>query len=321
MKNWALVIHGGAGIKLTGDRGEQVLHELETIVNDASSILASGGSALDATERAVYLQEDCGIFNAGRGSCLTSEGKVELEAGICRGSDLATGAVFRVGDVVHPIAMARFILEKTDIVSMHGDRAIELVGRYQKLERENLATRKKKELWRKIMADARKEHSFMREFHPKTLKFILEASRYPNVKRMGTVGAVAVDSKGDTAAANSSGGHWLKLPGRIGDSPIFGAGFYANELGAAAATGVGEHMVRSLFCQTVVQGMASRGAQKAVMVAFKDLENRLGANNAGVVAVDRNYGVGVWHNTLGMCHAYLTSKMRAPVVRATANGT
>ncbi len=128
MSVWAIAIHGGAGRKLVSPKDQSILKELHRIVLETSGLLRKGASALDAAEHATYLLEDSGLFNAGRGSCLTAQGTPELEAGICRGEDFATGSVLRVTDYAHPIRLARFILEHTDMVSMHGDRALELMA-------------------------------------------------------------------------------------------------------------------------------------------------------------------------------------------------
>jgi beta-aspartyl-peptidase (threonine type) len=267
-------------------------------------------------EQSVYLMEESGIFNAGLGSCLTSEGKAELEAGICRGSDQATGSVLRVTNYPHPIKMARFVMDKTDMVSVHGDSALELMFPHGGGKQARLVTRKKLELWKTLMSNVASKKSHIGSFHPQTLRTILRSPAYRSIRKIGTVGAVALDKSGELAAANSTGGFWLKLPGRIGDSPTYGAGFFASPHGAAASTGVGEHMIRTHFCRAVVENMSSMAAQRAVRSAFDELEALLGGNNAGLVAVDRKGQVGVWHNTEGMCHAFLTSSLKAPVVRS-----
>jgi beta-aspartyl-peptidase (threonine type) len=294
---------------------DTILGELTRITKETSSALRRGGSALDAVERAVCLMEDSGHFNAGLGSCLTSEGKAELEAGICRGSDQATGSVFRVTNYLHPISMARFVMEKTDMVAVHGDSALELMHPRGSKARSKLVTPKKLELWKALLSNVAKKDSHVGAFHPRTLRTILRSPAYRAVRKIGTVGAVALDESGELAAANSTGGFWLKLPGRIGDSPFYGAGFYASSQGAAVATGVGEHMIRTHFCRSVVENMSSMTAQQAVRSSYEDLEALLGGNNAGVVAVDRRARIGVWHNTLGMCHAFHSSRLKAPVAR------
>lgn len=277
---------------------------------------------MDAVEQAVYRMEDSGLFNAGLGACLTAEGTAELEAGICRGSDRATGSVLRVTQDPHPIQIARFILERTDLVSMHGDRALELMGPRGPGARKHIVTGAKLAQWRELLSKAAAPGSHFGKFHPHSLQTLLKSRAYREVRKIGTVGAVALDRSGELAAANSTGGFWLKLPGRIGDSPVYGAGYYASPRGAAASTGVGEHMVRTHFCRAIVEGMdPTTTPQRAVRSAFEELEGLLGGDNAGVVAVDRQARVGAWHNTAGMGHAYLTSRMTRPVVRASAPST
>lgn len=293
-----------------------VLRELSRATAEGADVLGRGGTALDAVERSVYLLEESGTFNAGRGACLTASRTVELEAGLCRGSDRATASVLRVTDDLHPISLARFLLERTDMVSMHGDALEALMERGSPRPRTDLVTADKRRRWEALAKAVERRGSFVRNIHPKTFPFVLDSLKRLGVERHGTVGAVAIDTSGDVAAANSTGGHWMKLPGRIGDSPIFGAGYYADPNGAAAATGVGEHMVRSLLCRTIVERMAERGAQTAVRAGFRDLEAMLGGDNAGVIAVDARYRIGIWHNTLGMAHAYQSSSMRAPTARS-----
>ncbi len=320
MSVWAIAIHGGAGRKLVSPKDQFILKELHRIVLETSGLLRKGASALDAAEHATYLLEDSGLFNAGRGSCLTAQGTPELEAGICRGEDFATGSVLRVTDYAHPIRLARFILEHTDMVSMHGDRALELMAPRDRRDRRGLITPEKLALWRRLLKDADGEQSSLRKHHPQTHRQVLKSPQYLRQKKIGTVGAVARDSAGHFAAANSTGGFWLKLPGRIGDSPVFGAGYYASPVGAAVTTGVGELALRSHLCRSVVEQMEALPAQAAVEAAFQELERLFGSDNAGVIAVDGASRIGVWHNTPGMGHAFLTQRMKAPVVRAVVPG-
>jgi L-asparaginase / beta-aspartyl-peptidase len=318
-RRWALVLHGGAGLKLSDPRKAKILNELKSIVTETSKSLENGGSSLDAVEQAVYRLEDSGLFNAGRGACLTSNGKVELEAGICRGGDLASGSVLRVTNNAHPVSIARFIMEKTNMVSMHAEDAIGLMRLYERVEKQNLVTEEKIVQWKKNMANIRLKDSVMRKFHPKTLKIILENPRYRRISMHGTVGAVAIDGEGELAAADSTGGNWLKMPGRIGDSGVFGAGFYANHYGAVTVTGVGEYAIRFLLSHAVAERMKSMTANKAVRHTLGEFERRFGKNSIGAIAVDRNYEIGIWHNTEGMGHAYLSNVLKKPVARLTVH--
>jgi len=253
-KTWALAIHGGAGIRLADPNRTDILRTLEEIVEDTCPLLEGGGSAVDATERAVYLMEESGRFNAGRGACLTSEGKAELDAGICNGIDLSTGSVAGMTEYAHPIAVARFIMEETTMVEMQGDRALELMGLYREVRREALVTPPKLQRRAKMLAELSASGGHLRKHHPKEMRILMDHPEYRRIPKIGTVGAVAVDSRGGTSAANSTGGYWLKMPGRIGDTPAYGAGFYADRNGAATTTG-GEYAVRLLISRSVVGRM------------------------------------------------------------------
>ena len=284
-------------------------------MEETCPLLEGGGSAIDATERAVYLMEESGRFNAGRGACLTSDGKVELDAGICNGVDLSTGSVAGMTGYAHPISVARFIMEETNMVEMHGDRALELMELYRKVRREDLVTPPKLKRRAKMVGDLGTSGNYLEKHHQKELRILMEHPEYLRTPKMGTVGAVAVDSRGGTSVASSTGGYWLKMPGRIGDTPAYGAGFYADGNGAATATGVGEFAVRLLICRSVVEKMKTKTAQHSVMSAFSEVERRFGRETLGVVSVDRRGRVGAYHNTEGMGHAFKTGRDLKTTVR------
>ena len=312
---WALVIHGGAGIRLADPNRSEILRTLKKTVEETSGLLRSGGSALDAVERAVNLMEDSGRFNAGRGACLTSDGRAELDAGICNGADRSTGAVAGMTGYAHPIEVARFVMEETNMVEMQGDRALELIGLFRSVKREELVTTPKLQRRAKLLEELGSPGNYVGKHHPKELRILLQHPKYRETPRIGTVGAVALDATGGTAAANSTGGYWLKMPGRIGDSAAYGAGFYADGNGAATTTGVGEYAVRLLLSKSVVDRMQTMSAQRSVMAAFREVERRFGGDNLGVICVDRRGRVGVHHNTEGMAHAFRTSRDRVTTVR------
>ena len=171
---------------------------------------------------------------------------MELDAGICKDLDLSTGSVAGMTEYAHPITVARFIMEETNMVEMHGDRALKLMELYREVRRENLVTPPKLQRWAKMLAELGAGGGYLEKHHQKELRVLMEHPEYRRTPKIGTVGAVAVDSRGGTSAASSTGGYWLKMPGRIGDTPAYGAGFYADRNGAATATGVGEYAVRLL---------------------------------------------------------------------------
>jgi beta-aspartyl-peptidase (threonine type) len=249
------------------------------------------------------------------GACLTSDGRVELDAGICKDLDLSTGSVAGMTEYAHPITVARFIMEETNMVEMHGDRALKLMELYREVRRENLVTPPKLQRWAKMLAELGAGGGYLEKHHQKELRVLMEHPEYRRTPKIGTVGAVAVDSRGGTSAASATGGYWLKMPGRIGDTPAYGAGFYADRNGAATATGVGEYAVRLLISRSVAGRMKTGTAQHSVMAAFREFEGRFGKDNLGIIAVDRRGGVGVYHNTEGMGHAFKTGRDRKTTVR------
>jgi beta-aspartyl-peptidase (threonine type) len=215
----ALAVHGGAGGRLPSDEGPY-REALASALDAGWAALGSGG-ALDAVEAAVAVLEDAPLFNAGRGSVLTAAGGVEMDAGIAYGPSLATGAVACVTRVRNPVRLARAVMERTPHVLLAGRGA------------EALAVELEIELM-------------------KPSWFVTPRERF----EAGTVGAVARDSGGALAAATSTGGTRGQLPGRVGDSPVFGAGTYADSRCAVSATGDGEAVMRALAAYEVARLVA-----------------------------------------------------------------
>jgi beta-aspartyl-peptidase (threonine type) len=308
---FAIAIHGGAGLRRNEPNQVDMRNQLKQICDKAFSLLKQGGEALDAVERAVYLLEDSGLFNAGRGACLTSTGEAELDAGICDGKTVASGAVTGITNYAHPVKVARFIMENTDMVMMRGDAALRLMELFEKVEYTELVTHTKLERLRRELSflEDRTKGGFVAKHFSKNTSLMLKHRKLRPASMIGTVGAVALDLRGNTAAAASTGGYWLKISGRIGDSPVLGAGFYADSKhGAAAATGVGEYTIRLALTREIVEHMNARvSAQQALNMGFQRLEKLFGSDNMGVIAVDKHGRVGVKFNTEGMGHAYATS--------------
>jgi len=214
----ALAVHGGAGGRLPSDQGPY--HEALAAALDAGWGALAGGGALDAVEAAVAVLEDAPFFNAGRGSVLTAAGAVEMDAGIAYGPELRTGAVACVTRVRNPVRLARAVMERTPHVLLAGRGA------------EALAVELDLELMKPSwFVTARQRERF----------------------EAGTVGAVARDSSGALAAATSTGGTRAQLPGRVGDSPLFGAGTYADARCAVSATGDGEAVIRAVAAYEVAR--------------------------------------------------------------------
>ncbi|HLE71890.1 MAG TPA: isoaspartyl peptidase/L-asparaginase [Vicinamibacteria bacterium] len=290
----AILVHGGAWAT---PEGELEAHRIG--VHRASmigfEILLTGGSALDAVQKAVEFLESDPTFNAGRGSVLNARGEVELDAAIMEGSELNAGSVAGVSRILHPVALAREILESSQHVMLSAEGALEFArGRgIPFCEPEELIVERERERYlraRRIAAS-------------------------PESPPSETVGAVACDSRGKLAVASSTGGTFLKLPGRIGDSPVLGAGLYADDRkGAAASTGHGEAILRIVMAYRAVEAMTTGiGPSEAAQQTIATLESRTGGQG-GIILVDPKGELGYAFNTPHMAHAYLTDGMTKPEV-------
>lgn len=297
-----IVVHGGAGLWQ-----QNLRRGLRGVSNSASvgaEILRRGGSALDAVEAAVCALEDDPVFNAGKGSSLTMEGSVEMDAAIMDGRDLSAGAVALVRSIKNPVHLARLVMEKTDHVLLAGERA-ERLGKLLLLPRINPITPHR----RRIYNELRKGKSRARvRWLNKNSTLLRE---HPEVLSGDTVGAVAMDSTRNFAVAASTSGVVLKLPGRIGDTPQIGCGLYSdNRSGAVTVTGTGEVAVR-LALAKAISSLMERGlsAPRAAAIGVQDASRRL-KGNAGVIAIDRKGRIAAVHNTPLMPWAYSTTRMR-----------
>jgi len=253
---------------------------------------------------AVAVMEDSGVFNAGAGSALNAMGYAELDAGVMDGSTMSAGAVAAVRNTRNAVRLARVIMDRTSHVLLCCDNA-ERVARALGYSFEGFSP----------------SEGQVRRYRDSVEKILAgegEAPFYaiPNIeviKRLraegDTVGAVAVDSEGRLAAATSTGGIWLKLPGRIGDSPIPGAGFYADNRIACSATGIGEAIMTAALCRTIA--LASRflgGVAPAIAYAFEELEGiprYKGYSQAGVIVITSEGELYMAFNTRGMARGYM----------------
>ncbi len=299
-----IVVHGGAGFWRRDIR--RALMGVRNAAWVGSRVLADEGSAVDAVEAAVSVMEDDPVFNAGKGSSLTYAGTVEMDAAIMDGSDLSAGAVALVSKVKNPIQLARLVMEKTDHVFLAGPTAERLAKAYF-LPTSNPITRERRARllrFKRIALDSRsawvkKNPALLRE-HPETI-------------RRDTVGAVSVDENGNFAAAASTGGTTMKLPGRIGDTPQIGSGLYSdNTCGAATVTGWGEIAIRltlsKAVCLRMEEGLsATEAAELAVRTASKRLKGE-----TGVIAIDHRGRFAAVHNTPYLPWAFSTTEMRSP---------
>lgn len=308
-----IVVHGGAGSFKIGweERKRDYLKGLREALIEGFKELTSG-SAVDAVEVAVRVLEDNPAFNAGLGSSLNLKGEVEMDAGIMDGSTLRAGAVGAVKRVKNPISLARMVMEYTDHVLLVGEGA-ELIGSTLGLKLSEIEVSKAQvEKYKRILKLWREGEGF---YHLKKLKTL--APKILEFTSIDTVGSVALDSNGNVAAATSTGGIWLKLPGRIGDTPIPGAGFYAdNSGGAASATGIGEYIIMSSPCRKAVELMCQRvSATTAAKAVIEQITELFGKGIAGIITVDVRGYVGMEFNTEGMGRGVMASELKEPIVR------
>jgi len=302
-----IIVHGGAGFW-----PQFIKRGLLGVSHSAfagAEILRRGGSALDAVEASICVLEDDPMFNAGTGSSLTMKGTIEMDAAIMSGRDLSAGAVALVRSVKNPVHLARLVLEKTDHVLLAGKYA-ERLGRVFSLPTTNPITPQR----RRVFIELKKGNPNLRAI--RLMKNSQLLREHPQVLSDDTVGAVAVDGNGDFAAAASTGGVALKLPGRIGDTPQIGCGLYSdNRSGAATVTGLGEVAIRLALSKAVCSLMEHGiSAPRAAMMGVQDASRRL-KGEAGIIAIDLKGRVAAVHNTPLMPWAYSTTKMRKPRTR------
>lgn len=298
-KGVAIAVHGGAGTldpsAFTPEREAAYRAVLQQAVRRGHAVLADGGDALDAVEVSVRILEDSPLFNAGRGSVFTAEGKHEMDAAVMQGRDLRAGAVASVQNVRNPVTLARRVMEGSGHVLVSGRGAFEFAHR-QRLELEDddyFFDSFRYEQWQEVRGtDAvRLDHS-------------------EGEKKFGTVGAVALDGHGHLAAATSTGGITNKRWGRIGDSPVIGAGTYANDASCAVScTGNGEAFLRAVAAHDVHALMAYKGLplEEAVRIVVHEKLPLLDGEG-GLIAVDRHGNTVLDFNSAGMYRARIDAR-------------
>jgi len=305
--DFVLVIHGGAGAilkKNTTPEKERVYKEsLEKALRTGYNLLKNGGSSLDAVEAVVRLLEDDSLFNAGKGSVFTHEGKNELDASIMDGKTLAAGAVAGVTVIKNPITAARAVMEKSGHVMLVGKGAEEF-AKEQGLEivsLEYFRTESRWKAWQQVRSTSKMELDWSN-------KPVVQQPE-SNDSKYGTVGAVALDKNGNLAAATSTGGMTNKKFGRVGDAPIIGAGTYAdNKTCAVSCTGWGEYFIRLGVAKTVADIMEYKKAsvQEAADEMIMKRVPALGGDG-GLIAVDKDGNIAMPFNTAGMFRGYIKS--------------
>ena len=305
-----IVIHGGAGFWPSSKR-RLALEGVKEAAMKGYLVLKNGGTALKAVEEATISMEDNPVFNAGVGSSLNLKGEVEMDASIMDGRTLRAGAAALVKSFKNPVSLARLVMEETDHVFLAGIGA-EKLGELYALENAKPVNRARFDEWKTLRG--RLLSGKMKNMGS-TLNLL---RKYPEIGT-GTVGAIAIDKKGDVAAATSTGGTALKFPGRIGDTPLIGCGTYAdNECGAASSTGVGEGAIRLVLAKTACDLMSDGAiAQRAAEQAVK-LENRRIGLPIGIITLDLKGNVGAAHSTPNMCWAFMRRGLKKPKARIKA---
>ncbi|MFC4350297.1 isoaspartyl peptidase/L-asparaginase family protein [Fodinicurvata halophila] len=304
-QSYALAIHGGAGVvprsQMSDALAKRYHASLNAILVQASGTLREGGSALDAVERAVCALEDDPLFNAGRGAVYTAAGTQEMDAAIMEGRDRRAGAVGGIFGPRNPVRVARALMEEDGPVFMIGEGALQVARRagLPFEDRDYFHTAERREALEAFLA----------------LQERGETSTDPSLLH-GTVGAVALDQEGNLAAATSTGGFTGKRSGRLGDSPIIGAGTYAdNETCAVSATGQGEIFMRYTAASEIAARM--RHAGETLATAAEHVVGRILApaeGSGGLITLDRQGNISMPFNCEGMYRGFVTGN-DMPVTR------
>lgn len=313
MAKAAIAIHGGAGAitraAMSAEKEQAYRQALYDIVTHGQSMLAQGASALDTVTEAVCRLEECPLFNAGKGAVFTRQGTHELDACIMDGRTLQAGAVAGVSRIRNPVLAARALLENSPHVLLAGEgaEAFALAQGLEQVEPEFFST---PERWEQLQRALGSDTALLDHDGAAQGGDPLDSDR-----KFGTVGAVALDNAGNLAAATSTGGMTNKQVGRIGDSPLPGAGCYAsNDSVAVSCTGTGEVFIRTLAAYDVAAQMryGGRTLQQASVNVIHDSVLELGGSG-GLIAVDREGNVALPFNSEGMYRAYARTDEAAEV--------
>lgn len=282
----SLIVHGGAWA-IPDSEVEEHRAGCAAGLEAGWAVLQAGGSALEAVEAAVRVLEDAPIFDAGTGSVLNRDGVVEMDAAVMDGATLRSGAIAAVQRIKNPVSLARRVLE-SDVVLLVGSGAERFAESVNMpfCDPATLIVAREHARWQQLQQRAaRTQDAFMGHPHD-------------------TVGAVALDSQGNIAAATSTGGTANKLPGRVGDSPLIGAGLYAdNTTGGCSSTGWGESIIKVLLAKTATDAIANSHPMAAAQHAIRVLHTRVGGYG-GVILLDGQGRPGVAFNTPRMAYAY-----------------
>jgi len=293
----ALAIHGGAGTilkaNITSEKEKEYREALNESLCEAYEILKNGGSGLEAVERAVMTMEDSDLFNAGKGSVFTAEGKHEMEASIMCGKTLEAGAVANVRNIKNPVLLSKKVLENEDFVFLSGKGANEFADEHQ--------------------IEVKPDDYFYSEHRYNQWQNVKKSEGmvldHDGDRKFGTVGAVALDSEGNIAAATSTGGLTNKKYGRLGDSAVVGSGVYANnKTCAVSCTGYGEFFLRGVVAYDISCLMEYKKLtleEAAHEVINKKMTEMKG--EGGAIAIDAKGNIALPFNSEGMYRGYIKS--------------
>jgi beta-aspartyl-peptidase (threonine type) len=284
--NPVIIVHGGAG-----ELPEELAQGKETGCRKAAmagmKALNRGGSPLDAVEQASRYFEEDPVFNAGRGSCYTRESTVEVDGSIMDGAAGNFGAVGAVPNLLYPVSLARKVMEEGEHNFLAGKGAIQFANEmgFRVQTFEDLATDKARD-WLQAAVERRKQGEASENYAE------------GNEESGDTVGACTIDSKGNMAVAVSTGGMNYKRTGRVGDTPILGAGFYIeNDIGAAGGTGVGEAMMKTLMCLRAVDMLKSGLGCEATAKKSIEMVLEKTKKECGIIVIDKSGNTGLYHST------------------------
>jgi len=289
-----IVIHGGAGViraDMTPEKEKAIRADLERALRSGYDALKAGAPAMDAVTRAITILEDSPLFNAGKGAVFNHDGKNELDAAVMDGATLRAGAIANVHRVKNPVLLARAVMEKSRHVMLVGDGAEEF-AREAGIELVDPKYFYTEERWQQLQKAFKEEQQKS-----------VDPAKTPH---HGTVGAVALDQKGNLAAGTSTGGMTNKRYGRVGDSPIIGAGTYADTRCAVSATGWGEFYIRATAARDICARIELRGdsVKKAADEVVLGVIPKLGGDG-GVIALDAQGNFATPFNSQGMFRGWI----------------
>ncbi|MEX1003568.1 MAG: isoaspartyl peptidase/L-asparaginase [Crocinitomicaceae bacterium] len=311
--NYSIVIHGGAGTitkaRITAEKDKEIRTALAEAIAIGEKMLQAGKPAIEVVEQVIIYMENSPLFNAGRGAVYNHEGVQEMDACIMDGRDLSTGAVAGVHHLKNPIVGARIVKDSTRHVLLSGDRAEKFCLDHgaEYADSAYFFVKSRWDYYRKVKQREEAEKAK----NDQGAAYMDEGS-----EKYGTVGCVVLDQQGNVAAATSTGGLTNKKYGRIGDSPIVGAGTYANnESCAISCTGTGEFFIRGTIARDIAALMEFKGLslQKAGEASLKKLTQMKG--DGGFIGVDKKGNVMMLFNTEGMYRGYKKSGEKEAVIQ------